>query len=71
VKPLTLIGLLLIGLGAFVLVNGFSFTSNRQVLKVGSLEASVKEERAVPAWVGGVALLFGLGLVATAGRRRT
>jgi hypothetical protein len=41
------------------------------VLKVGSLEASVKEERAVPAWVGGVALLFGLGLVATAGRRRT
>jgi hypothetical protein len=71
VKPLTLIGLLLIGLGAFVLVNGFSFTSNRQVLKVGSLEASVKEERAVPAWVGGVALLLGLGLVATAGRRRT
>jgi hypothetical protein len=71
VKPLTLIGLLLIGLGAFVLVNGFSFTSKRQVLKVGSLEASVKEERAVPAWVGGVALLLGLGLVATAGRRRT
>jgi hypothetical protein len=71
VKPLTLIGLLLIGLGAFVLVNGFSFTSNRQVLKVGSLEASVKEERAVPAWVGGVALLLGLGLVANAGRRRT
>jgi hypothetical protein len=70
VRPLTIAGIVLAALGAFVLLNGASFTTRRDVLKVGPVEASVQEKQAVPAWAGGVALVLGLGLVVAGARRR-
>jgi hypothetical protein len=66
-KPLTIVGIVLIALGAFVLIQGISYPSHRSTLKVGDLEASVQEQRAVPRWLGvvavaGGALMIGAGL---------
>lgn len=53
---------LLIG-GGYVLVRGMSVTTDREVLDVGPIEASVEEERAVPTWVGGLAAAAGLAMI--------
>jgi len=62
-RPSFVVGVVLLVLGAFVLFRGLSYTSKRDVVKVGDLKASVDEQRTVPAWVGGLALAAGLGLI--------
>jgi hypothetical protein len=69
-RPLPIVGVVLILLGGFVLVRGLSYTSKHDVLKVGSVEASVSEKRAVPAWAGGAAVVVGLVLVVAAASSR-
>lgn len=69
-KPLTIAGIVLVVVGAFVLVKGLSYTSQSSVLKVGDLQVSAEEHHMIPAWVGGVAIVGGLVLVgAGLGRR--
>lgn len=69
-KPLTIAGIVIVVLGAFVLVKGLSYTSQSSVLKVGDLQVSAEERHMIPAWVGGVAIVGGLVLVgAGLGRR--
>ena len=71
-KPMVIAGIVLALLGAFVLFSdGFTFASQRSVLRVGDLEVSAEERRTVPDWVGGVAIVGGLLLVGagTLGRR--
>ena len=70
-RPLSLVGLVLVAAGAFVLLRGLSFTSQKSVLKVGDFQASVEEHRAVPAWVGGVLVAAGLLLIVGGSRRRS
>jgi hypothetical protein len=63
-KPLMIAGIVLVVLGAFVVFRGgFSFGSQRSVLRVGDLEVSAEERRQVPDWVGGVAILGGILLI--------
>jgi hypothetical protein len=57
------LGVLLVLAGSYILVKGFSVTTDREVLNVGPLEASVKEQRAIPPWVGGVGVAAGLVLI--------
>ncbi len=70
-RPLVLIGIVLALLGGFVLVRGLSYTSKHDVLKVGSIEATVSEQKAVPAWAGGAALVVGLVLIVAGAQRRS
>jgi uncharacterized membrane protein len=70
-RPLTLVGILLLILGAFVLVRGMSYKSKDEVLRVGDLKASVEQKHAVPTWAGGVAVVAGLVLIAAGAKRRT
>lgn len=70
-RPLALLGIVLLALGAFIVFRGATFKSRDEVLKVGDLEASVEERRAVPTWVGGVALVAGVVLLAAGMKRRT
>jgi hypothetical protein len=70
-KPSAIVGILLIIAGAFVLIRGLSYSSQRSVLKVGDLKASVEEKHAIPAWVGGLAIVGGLALVLAGTRRRS
>jgi hypothetical protein len=69
-RPLSLAGIALVALGAFVLVRGLSFTSQKSVVKVGDFQATVEEHRTVPAWVGGLAVAGGLVLLVAGSRRR-
>ncbi len=66
----TIVGIGLIIAGAFVLVNGGSFTSRREVIKVGGLEVSAEEQHPIRPWVAGLALLAGVALVVTGVRRK-
>jgi len=70
-KPTVMAGIVLAGLGAYVLLKGLSYGSQSNVLKVGDLQVSAEEHRMVPAWVGGVAVVGGLLLIgAGVGKRR-
>ena len=70
-KPQMIIGIVLAGLGAFILIRGLTYGSSRSVMRVGDLQASVEERRTIPPWVGGAAVVGGLILVGTGvGRRR-
>jgi uncharacterized membrane protein len=69
-RPLTLVGILLLALGAFVLFRGMTYQSKDEVLRVGDIKASVEEKRAVPTWVGGAAIVAGIVLIAGGMKRR-
>jgi hypothetical protein len=69
-RPLTLVGILLLALGAFVLFRGVSYKSKDEVLRVGDIKASVEEQRAVPTWAGGAAIVAGIVLIAAGMKRR-
>lgn len=56
-------GIILILLGAFVLIQGGTFTSERSVLEVGELEITADEKQTIPTWVGALSLVAGIGLV--------
>ncbi len=67
----TMAGIVLVALGAFIVLRGLSYGSGRTMMRVGDFQASVQEQRAIPTWVGGVAIVGGLLLVgASVGRRR-
>jgi hypothetical protein len=40
------------------------------VVKIGGLSASVKQEKTVPQWLGGLGVLVGLGLVVAGATRK-
>lgn len=70
-KPLVIAGIVIAGLGAYVLLKGLTYRSTSNVLKVGDLQVTAEEHRLVPPWVGGVALVGGLVLIgAGVGKRR-
>ncbi|HYF39610.1 MAG TPA: hypothetical protein VD930_07990 [Gemmatimonadales bacterium] len=69
-RPLSLVGILLLVVGAFIVFRGVTYESRDEVLKVGDLKASVEEKRAVPTWVGGAAIVAGIVLLAAGMKRR-
>jgi hypothetical protein len=70
-RPLSLLGIVLLAIGAFIVFRGLTYKDRDEVLKVGGVEASVEQERAIPTWVGGAALVAGVVLLAAGMRRRT
>jgi hypothetical protein len=72
-KPLTLVGLLLIVAGLAGLVIGrFTYTTEEKVLEVGPLVATAEKEHSIhiPDIAGVVAVIAGAALVVAARRRR-
>ena len=69
-RPLSIVGILLLIVGAFIVFRGATFKDRDEVLRVGDLKASVEERRAVPTWVGGAAIVAGIVLLAAGMKRR-
>ena len=69
-RPLPIIGILLAALGAFVIFQGLHYSREESVLKIGDLEAKVRQQHTVPEWIGGVALGAGVVLAVSSFRRR-
>jgi predicted transporter len=67
-RAAVIVGIILIAAGIYVAAGQASYKSSRDVLKIGGLEASVKESHMVPQWAGGVAIVVG-GLLVFAGVR--
>jgi hypothetical protein len=65
-----IVGVLLIAGGLYVLIKSPSYSQDKPILKVGSLEAKVTEEHVIPPWLGGVALAAGVVLVVAGMRRK-
>ena len=63
-----IVGVILILAGIYVAAGQASYKSDREVLKIGGLEASVKESHAVPPWTGAIAIVVG-GVLVFAGMR--
>jgi drug/metabolite transporter (DMT)-like permease len=68
-RAIQIIGALLIAGGLYVLIKSPSYSSGKSLFKVGSVEATVQEEHAIPPWAGGAALAAGVVLV-VAGLRK-
>jgi uncharacterized membrane protein len=71
-KPLMLIGIVLIVIGVVALAyGGFSFTTSEKVAEVGPLKIEKDKTRSVPLppVLGGLALVGGIVLVAVGARK--
>lgn len=63
-------GVVLMGLGVFVLAHGVSLTTRRDVLKMGEVSVTTRQAHPVPKWVG-VAVLVTGAVIMVAGVRRS
>ena len=68
-KPALIVGILFIAAGIYIVAGRASYKTDREVVRIGGLEASVKESHAVPPWAGGIAIVAGGVMVAAALRR--
>lgn len=69
-KPITMIGIVLIVLGVLALAfQGLTYTKRRESVQVGPVEMTATEKATIPPYVGVIALVAGVGLV-LAGRRK-
>lgn len=67
-KAAAIVGIILIAIGIYVVAGQASYKSDKEVVKIGGLSASVTDSRAVPAWAGAVAIAVG-GVLVFAGLR--
>jgi hypothetical protein len=63
-------GIVILGLGAFVLLRGANFASHRDVLHIGDMKITAEAQRTIPPWVGGAAIVAGLSLIAAGALKR-
>jgi hypothetical protein len=63
-------GILIAAFGIAGFLGKLNFNHDKEVLKIGDLSAKVEEEKSVPQWLGGVAVLVGAGLVVAGAMRK-
>ena len=63
-------GIIIAALGIAGWMGKLNFSHDKEVLKVGDLSAKVQEEKTVPQWLCGIAVLVGAGLVVVGAMRR-
>ena len=71
-KPITIIGVILIVLGVVALAyQGITYTTNEKVVDLGPLQVEAKREKTIPLppVLGGLALVGGIVLVIAGARR--
>ena len=66
-----IIGIVLIGVGAYLLLQGGSFTTREEVLRVGDLKVMAQESHRIAPWLAAGALIGGAVLVAVGLRRKS
>jgi hypothetical protein len=62
-------GIIVLGIGGFVLLRGGTFTRHHDVVKVGDVKISADSRESIPTWLGWVAVAAGAALL-TAGMRK-
>lgn len=64
-----LVGFVIFALGVYIATGQAHYNTNKEVLNVGGLKASVQEPHTVPAWSGAIAIVAGAALVFVGLRR--
>jgi drug/metabolite transporter (DMT)-like permease len=64
-KASLIVALLLIAGGILLIVRPPHYSSDQSVVKFGGFQATVRQERQIPSWVGGVLLGGGVVLLGT------
>jgi len=62
-------GIIILGLGGYILLRGGTFTTRRDVVKVGDVKISADSKESIPSWLGWVAVVAG-GALLIAGMRK-
>ena len=73
-KPIFLVGILLVVLGALVLAyQGFNYTHQEKVLDVGPIHATAEEQKhvSIPPVLGGLVLVGGIALVIVGAKKKS
>ena len=73
-KPILLVGILLIVLGGLALAyQGFDYTHQEKVLDVGPIHATAEEQKhvSIPPVLGGLVLVGGVALVIVGARKKS
>lgn len=70
-RALTVVAILLIGAGTFLLWKRPSYSQRRDVLEVGEFKASIRTEEALPVWIGPTLIAVGVGTLLLATRARS
>jgi hypothetical protein len=68
-KLISIAGIALVVLGAFLLFRG-SYTRSEEVLEVGGFSVTASERRPISPWIGGATLAAGVALVIAGARKR-
>ena len=63
-------GILVAAIGIAAFLGKLNFNHAKEVLKIGDVSAKVEEQKTVPQWIGGIAVLVGAGLVVAGAARR-
>jgi drug/metabolite transporter (DMT)-like permease len=69
-RVVQILGAILIAGGLFILVKSPSYSSEKSLLKIGDVEATVSQQRAISPWAGGAALAAGVILIVAGTRKR-
>jgi hypothetical protein len=67
---LIIAGIIIAALGIAAFTGKLNFNKDKEVLKIGDLSATVQQEKTVPQWLGGVAVLVGVGFVVAGAMRK-
>jgi uncharacterized membrane protein len=73
-KPATMVGILLIVLGALALAyQGFNYTKQEKVLDIGPIHATAEEQKhvSIPPVLGGLVLVGGIALVIVGAKKKS
>lgn len=66
----TLAGIGLIVVGVIIFLFGGSFTTRENVMEMGGMTVTAEERNPIMPWVGGIAVIAGIGLVVMGARRQ-
>ncbi|HJT97461.1 MAG TPA: hypothetical protein VJ696_04030 [Rhodanobacteraceae bacterium] len=67
---LIIAGILIAALGIAGWLGKLNFNHDKEVLKIGDVSAKVEEQKTIPQWIGGIAVLVGAGLVVVGAMRK-
>jgi hypothetical protein len=68
-RVLQIVGAILIAGGLFILIKTPSYSNEKSLIKIGTVEAKVEEQHTIPPWIGGAALAAGVVLIVVGARK--
>jgi hypothetical protein len=69
-RPSLIAGIALIVLGIVLLVRGGSFTTDKEVVKVGDVKVTAPDKQSIPPWVAYLGIAAGAGIILAGSRKR-